>query len=52
MSVLLRDLIELPDHVRQNDFVLPLSEGNPIWLLRCREEAALWRPLRLSRVTT
>ena len=25
---------------------------NPIWLLRCREEAALWRPLRLSRVTT
>ena len=21
---------------------------NPIWLLRCREEAALWRPLRLS----
>ncbi len=27
MSVYLRDLIDLPEHVRQGDFVLRLSEG-------------------------
>ena len=27
MSVLLRDLIDLPENVRQDDFVLRLSEG-------------------------